>query len=193
MKNYMVILLIHPNQGILHSYQNSCFRLVEDVRKYQCYIVKQKKDYKVANILFIILYIKITSVLSHFSHVELFATPRTIAQQAPLSMGFSKQEYWSALPCPPPGDLPNPGIKPVSLMSPALAGSFFTTSTIYVQKKTGGKCIQTLTPLVIINGGIKNTFMFSSYCVSSIFSIMIIFYLYDLKNKTAMRDRNQGT
>ena len=127
MKNYMVILLIHPNQGILHSYQNSCFRLVEDVRKYQCYIVKQKKDYKVANILFTILYIKITSVLSHFSHVELFATPRTIAQQAPLSMGFSKQEYWSALPCPPPGDLPNPGIKPVSLMSPALADRFFTT------------------------------------------------------------------
>ena len=46
-----------------------------------------------------------------------------------LSVGFSRQEYWSALPCPPPGDLPNPGIEPMSLISPALAGRFFTTST----------------------------------------------------------------
>ena len=42
-------------------------------------------------------------------------------------MGFSRQEYWSGLPCPPPGDLPNLGIEPVSLMSPALAGRFFTS------------------------------------------------------------------
>ena len=51
--------------------------------------------------------------------------------QAPPSMGFSRQEYWSGLPCPPPGHLPNPGIEPTSLMSgdirPALAGGFFTT------------------------------------------------------------------
>ena len=46
-----------------------------------------------------------------------------------MSMGFSRQEYWDRLPCPPPGDLPIPGIKPPSLMSPALAGRFFTTST----------------------------------------------------------------
>ena len=46
----------------------------------------------------------------------------TVTHQAPLSMGFSRQEYWSALPCPPPGDLPDPGIEPVSLMSPMLAG-----------------------------------------------------------------------
>ena len=46
-----------------------------------------------------------------------------------LSMGFSKQEYWSGLPCPPPGDLSNPGIKPESLESPALAGGFFTTES----------------------------------------------------------------
>ena len=51
-------------------------------------------------------------LLSHFSHVQLFATPWTVAHQAPLSMGFSRQEYWSESPCPPPGDLPNPGIKP---------------------------------------------------------------------------------
>ena len=50
---------------------------------------------------------------------------------APLSMGFSRQEYWSGLPCPPPGDLPDPEIEPVSLMSPALAGGFFTTSATW--------------------------------------------------------------
>ena len=55
----------------------------------------------------------------------------TAAHQAPLSMGFSRQEYWSGLPCFPPGDLPNPGIKPTSLMSPALAGRFFTTSATW--------------------------------------------------------------
>ena len=49
----------------------------------------------------------------------------------PLSMGFSRQEYWSGLPCPPPEDLPGPGIEPVSLMSPALAGGFFTTSATW--------------------------------------------------------------
>ena len=53
------------------------------------------------------------------------------AHQAPLSMGCSKQGYWSGLPCPPPGDLPDPGIKPTSLTSPALAGGFFTTSTTW--------------------------------------------------------------
>ena len=52
--------------------------------------------------------------LSCFSHVRLFATLWTVAHQAPLSMGFFRQEYWSGLPCPPPGDLPNPGIKPAS-------------------------------------------------------------------------------
>ena len=52
----------------------------------------------------------------------------TVALPTPLSMGSSRQEYWSGLPCPPPGDLPNPGIKPTSLESPALAGGFFTTS-----------------------------------------------------------------
>ena len=60
-------------------------------------------------------------MLSCFSHVQLFATPWTRARQAPLSMEFSRQEYWSGFPSPPPGDLPNPGIKPVS---PALEGGF---------------------------------------------------------------------
>ena len=50
-----------------------------------------------------------------------------VARQAPLSMGFSRQKYWSGLPFPPPGDPPDPGIKPLSLISPVLAGRFFTT------------------------------------------------------------------
>ena len=49
-----------------------------------------------------------------FSHVQLFATPWTVAHQAPLSMGFSRQEHWSGFPCPPPGDLPSPGIERTS-------------------------------------------------------------------------------
>ena len=64
------------------------------------------------------------------SHVQLFATPWTVARQAPLSMGFSRQEYWSGLPFPPLGDLPNPGIEPASPVSPALAGRFFTTEPL---------------------------------------------------------------
>ena len=67
-------------------------------------------------------------MLSHFIRVQLFVTLWTVAHQVPLPMGFSRQEYWSGLPCPPPGDLPEPGIKPTSLTSPALAGGFFITS-----------------------------------------------------------------
>ena len=64
-------------------------------------------------------------VLSCFSCVLFFATLWTVACQTPLSMGFSKQEYWSVLPYPPPRDLSNPGIEPTSLMSPASTGGFF--------------------------------------------------------------------
>ena len=63
---------------------------------------------------------------------KLSVTPCIVACQAPLSMVFSRQEYWSGLPYPPPGDLPNLGIKPASLMSPALTGGFFTTSATWV-------------------------------------------------------------
>ena len=70
-------------------------------------------------------------MLSCFSHVQLCATLGTVAHQAPLSKGFSRQEYCSGLPCPPPRDLPNLGIKPTSLKSPALAGGFFTTSATW--------------------------------------------------------------
>ena len=67
-------------------------------------------------------------VHSHFSRVLFCVILWTVACQAPLSMGFSRHEYWSGLPFPTPGDLLNPGIKPMSLASPALAGEFFTTA-----------------------------------------------------------------
>jgi len=72
-----------------------------------------------------ILTIKILVVV--LSYVQLFVNPWTVAHQAPLSVEFSRQEYWSGLPFPPPGDPPNPGIKPESPASPALAGRCFTT------------------------------------------------------------------
>ena len=65
----------------------------------------------------------LTSYSVH-SHVKVFATPQTVACQAPLSMEFFSKEYWSELPFPPPGNLPDPGSKPAS---PALAGRFFIT------------------------------------------------------------------
>ena len=65
------------------------------------------------------------------SHVQLFATLWTVARQAPLLMGFCRQEYWSGLPFPSLGDLPKPGVETASLASPVLAGGFFTTSTTW--------------------------------------------------------------
>ena len=67
----------------------------------------------------------------HFSPARCLETPWTVPHQAPLSMGFSRQEYWSVLPFPLPGDVPGPGMASTSLMSPALTGRFFTTSTIW--------------------------------------------------------------
>ena len=66
------------------------------------------------------------SVMSNF-----FATPWTVVHQAPLSMGFPRPEYWSGLPFPPPGELPNPGIEPMSPASPALQVSSFTTKPVF--------------------------------------------------------------
>ena len=65
------------------------------------------------------------------SVVRLFVTLWTVAHQAPLSIGFSRLEYWSGLPFPSPGDLPDPRFEPVSLVSPALAGEFLTTSATW--------------------------------------------------------------
>ena len=86
--------------------------------------------------------------LSCFSHVQLFTTLWTVAHQAPLSMGFSRQESWNGLPSPPPGDLPNPGIRPTFLKSPALPVRFFTASATWEQftccknSNLRGKCLE---------------------------------------------------
>ena len=74
------------------------------------------------------------------SRVWLFVTPWNIARQTPLSMRFSRQEYWKGLPFPPPGDLPDPGVKPKSPVPPALAGGFFTT------KSPGNPCSDSQSP-----------------------------------------------
>ena len=70
-------------------------------------------------------------VLSCFSCVQLYATLQTVACQAPLSISFSRREYWSGLLCPPPGDLSDPGIEPTSLLSSAMVGRLFTTSATW--------------------------------------------------------------
>ena len=73
----------------------------------------------------------VAAALSCFSHLWLFATVWSVAHKAPLSMGFSRQEYISGLPCPPPGCLADPGIKSASPLPPELVGMFFTTSAIW--------------------------------------------------------------
>ena len=82
------------------------------------------------------IYIYIYIVVDLLTYVQLFAALWSVAHQAPLSMGFPRQEYWSGLPLSSPGDLPNPGIEPTS---PALAGGFFTTEPpwkpIYMYEK----------------------------------------------------------
>ena len=70
-------------------------------------------------------------VFSHFSYVQLLATLWTVTHKVPISMGFSRQEHWSGLPCPPLGDFPNTEIEPEFLTSPALERGFFTIITSY--------------------------------------------------------------
>jgi len=74
-------------------------------------------------------------VLSHFSPVQLFATPWTAVHQAPLSMESCRQEYWSGLPCPSPGDLPDPGVEPMSPEASALQADSLLLSYLLDYKK----------------------------------------------------------
>ena len=76
--------------------------------------------------------VRVRTHVQSLSHVRIFATLWMVAGQAPLSVGFFRQEHWSGLPFPPPGDLPHPGMEPMSLMSPASAGRFFTTSSMWI-------------------------------------------------------------
>ena len=84
-------------------------------------------------------------MLNCFSCDQLFVTLWSTAHQDPLSVGFSRQEHWSGLPCSPPGDLPDPGIEPESLMSPALGGRFFTNNATW---ETTHICIYLYTGLL---------------------------------------------
>jgi len=86
-------------------------------------------------------------MLSCFSFVWFFSTLRTVTCQAPLTMGFSRQEYWSGLPCLPPGDFPNLGIEPESLVSPALAGRFFTSSATFPGSLWHSLACSSITPM----------------------------------------------
>ena len=102
---------------------------------------------------------KVRSSMRVLSHVQLFAIPQTVARQIPLSMEFSRQEYWSGLTFPTPGDLPNPGIEPTS---PALAGRFFTTAHLgsHLLKKQGDLHLNTaniLSNTLCFTHKVKNT------------------------------------
>ena len=88
------------------------------------------------------------AVLSRFSHVQLFATLWTVASQAPLYMGFSRQGYWSGLPFPSPRDLLNPGVELTAIMSLALAGGFFTTGANW----------EAPVPLIVLNKDILSMY-----------------------------------
>ena len=115
-------LTIHIVQMGLHKFNqwNSCWSLKVKKRQNNRMNAAHESEFT-----------PLVSVLSRLSGVCLFATPWSVARQAPLSMGFSRQEYWSELPFPSPGDLPDPGIELTSLISPALTGRFFTTSTTW--------------------------------------------------------------
>ena len=106
------------------------------------------------------------------SHVQLF-----VAHQAPLPMEFSRQEYWSGLPCPPPGDLPNPGMQPKSPASPALVGTFFTTSTTW-------ECINICKALKIVDGMQKRCLLHCDCTYCEIYQVIGKYFLYHFLWKT---------
>ena len=135
-------------RGWYHSYTKSSlfWSTLESLHNSLCFLKL------LVNFPYIVGHILTTCMLSHFSHAQLLATPWTSGCQAPLSMGFPSQEYWSGLPFPPPGDLPNPGIKPTSLTSLALAGSFSTrTATWEAQFLTTGMHISALRKICLDN------------------------------------------
>ena len=121
-------------------------------------------------------------MLSCFSHVQLFEMLWTVACQAALSMGFFWQEYWSGLTCPPPGDLPNPGIESMSLRSPELEGGFFTTSTPG-KPNVHTLCQQKIPSSLLIHSGtwsllLEQKHKFNKYTFISKWGIHWFFYYY---------------
>ena len=123
---YLVISLLDENPVSL--IMNNCYKYLHTYEffSFWIFIFPQFQDTHFLPLLYISLYFSIGA--QSLSRVQLCATPWTVAHWASLSMEFSRQDYWSGLPFPPPGDLPNPGIKPASPGSPtasALAGRFF--------------------------------------------------------------------
>ena len=113
MKSKMWVHLLGGYQGSIQQCVTSCSVARQIYDKYNKYIFKWRMH---------------VCVQSHFGRVWLYATLGTVVYQAPLSIEFCWQQYCSGLPCPPPGDLPDPEIKTTYLMSSALAGRIFTTS-----------------------------------------------------------------
>ena len=105
------------------------FFLIEVQLIYNAVLVSSVQQRAVCVCVCVFMYFHVC--VSGFSHVWLFVTLWTVACQNPLPMGFARQEYLSGLSCPPPRDLPKLGIEPTSLLSPALAGWFFTTSSTW--------------------------------------------------------------
>ena len=103
-------------------------------------------------------------------------TPWTVDYQTPLSVGFSRQEYWSGLPCPSPGDLPNPGIEPTSLMSPSLAGGFFTASTTW-------EALIAIPKLLLVVGRGETNFIGENVSQSTLVAVIKYHRLSGLNNK----------
>ena len=117
-----------------------CFSRINRENLYREISFNPHKGIYPSNIyIYIYLDIDVHAWLSCFNHVQLFVTLWTVAHQVPLSMEFSRQEYWRRLPCPSAGYLPDPGIKPMSLASPALTGRFFTTHATWEAPVTSCK------------------------------------------------------
>ena len=125
--------------------------------------------------------------LRSFGHVQLTATPWTEAHQAPLSMGFPSQEYWSGLPCPPPRDLPDLGIELASLSSPTLAGRFFTSSNTWDNLLSGLKIYSVLSENNLIQ--LSSTNIYQQLRCSSLSQVAVCL----LNTRTLLRcDEVQG-
>ena len=114
----------HPQEGIFNGMEKAYQKRENMLTSFLFLLVIWGKNYRICMTVFLTLCVECVCVLSR---VPLSVTPRTVAHQAPLSMESSRQECWSGLPIPSPGDHPDPGIKPTSLASPALADGFLTT------------------------------------------------------------------
>ena len=121
------------------------------------------------------------------SHIQLFVTPWTVTCQAPLSMGFFRQEYWSGLPCPPPGDLPDPGIKPGSpaLQSDSLPSKPPGKAIILQLKINKIKC------LVFFNGNLL-MFWLLGFCYKNPYPSWLLPYVFGALPQSDLRGHLTG-